>query len=62
VSAGRPASPDAAAGPARPTITTTCRRPERLGGNRACLAVTREFLKRSYHTLRDLGDEPLAPA
>ena len=35
---------------------------ERLGGNRACLAVTRKLLKRSYHTLRELGEEALAPA
>jgi transposase len=34
----------------------------RLGGNRACLAVARKLLKRSYHTLRELGDEALAPA
>src|SRR5215207_4437838 len=27
---------------------------ERLGGNRACLAVARKLLKRSYHTLREL--------
>ena len=33
---------------------------ERLGGNRACLALARKLLKRSYHTLRELGDE--APA
>ena len=35
---------------------------ERLGGNRACLAVARKLLKRSYHTLRELGEEALAPA
>jgi transposase len=35
---------------------------ERLGGNRACLALARKLLKRSFHTLRDLGDEGLAPA
>jgi len=35
---------------------------ERLGHNRACLAVARKLLKRSYHTLRDLGAEALAPA
>lgn len=35
---------------------------ERLGGNRACLALARKLLKRSYHTLRKLGDEALAPA
>jgi transposase len=35
---------------------------ERLGGNRACLALARKLLKRSFHTLRDLGDEGLLPA
>ena len=35
---------------------------ERLGGNRACLALARKLLKRSYHTLRELGEEALAPA
>ena len=35
---------------------------ERLGHNRACLSVARKLLKRSYHTLRDLGEEALAPA
>lgn len=35
---------------------------ERIGGNRACLAVARKLLKRSYHTLRELGQEALVPA
>jgi transposase len=35
---------------------------ERLGHNRACLAVARKLLKRSYHTLRELGQEALQPA
>ena len=35
---------------------------ERLGHNRACLAIARKLLKRSYHTLKDLGEEALAPA
>jgi len=35
---------------------------ERLGSNRACLAVARKLLKRSYHTLRELGEEALQPA
>jgi len=35
---------------------------ERLGHNRACLAGARKLLKRSYHTLRELGEEALAPA
>ena len=33
----------------------------RLGGNRACLAIARKLLKRSYHTLRELGEEALQP-
>ena len=35
---------------------------DRLGANRACLAIARKLLKRSYHTLRELGEEALAPA
>lgn len=35
---------------------------ERIGGGRACLSVARKLLKRSYHTLRELGEEALAPA
>jgi transposase len=34
----------------------------RLGHNRACPAVARKLLKRSYHALRELGEEALAPA
>jgi transposase len=34
---------------------------ERLGDNRACLALARKLLKRCYHTLRELGDDALAP-
>jgi transposase len=35
---------------------------DRLGGNRACLSIARKLLKRSYHTLRELGQEALQPA
>jgi transposase len=35
---------------------------EQIGGNRACLSIARKLLKRSYHTLRELGEEALAPA
>jgi transposase len=35
---------------------------ERLGANRACLSMARKLLKRSYHTLRELGEEALQPA
>jgi transposase len=34
----------------------------RLGGNRALLSIMRKLLKRSYHTLRELGEEALTPA
>jgi transposase len=34
---------------------------ERLGHNRACLAIARKLLKRSYHTLRELGAQALDP-
>jgi transposase len=51
--ARRPGSPD------RDYYTETA---ERIGGNRACLSVARKLLKRSYHTLRELGEEALAPA
>ena len=35
---------------------------DRLGANRACLTIARKLLKRSYHTLRELGEEALQPA
>jgi transposase len=51
--ARRPGSPD------RPYYDQAA---ERLGGNRACLALARKLLKRSFHTLRELGEEAIAPA
>jgi transposase len=33
----------------------------RIGGNRACIALARKLLKRSYHILKQLGDQALAP-
>jgi transposase len=51
--ARRPSSPD------RPYYDQAA---DRLGGNRACLALARNLLKRSFHTLRELGDDALAPA
>jgi len=35
---------------------------ERAGSTAAGLAVARKLLKRSYHTLRELGEEALTPA
>jgi transposase len=34
---------------------------KRIGGNRACIALARKLLKRSYHILRELGDSALEP-
>ena len=50
--ARRPSSPD------RPYYEQLAKR---VGGNRACLAISRKLLKRSYHLLRALGDQGLQP-
>jgi len=50
--ARRPSSPD------RPYYQQLA---ERIGGNRACVAIARKLLKRSYHLLRALGDQALEP-
>jgi transposase len=50
--ARRPSSPD------RPYYEQLA---ERLGGNRARVAIARKLLKRSYHVLRGLGDQALEP-
>ncbi|MCL6091844.1 MAG: hypothetical protein M1435_02690, partial [Actinobacteria bacterium] len=34
---------------------------ERLGGKRPALTVARKLARRCYHTLRELGDQALAP-
>ena len=35
---------------------------DRLGCNRACLALARKLVQRAFHTLRELGEEALQPA
>ena len=35
---------------------------QRVGANRAVLSIARKLLRRAHHTLRELGDEALAPA
>jgi transposase len=50
--ARRPSSPD------RPYYDQLA---ARIGGNRACIAIARKLLKRSYHILRELGDHALEP-
>jgi transposase len=34
---------------------------QRIGGNRACIAIARKLLKRSYHILKELGDRAIEP-
>jgi transposase len=51
-SAARPSSPDHA---------YFCSVRERIDSTRACLSVARKLCRRSYHILRELGDEALAP-
>jgi len=51
----------AARRPSSPDREYYLRTAERIGGNRACIAISRKLLKRSYHVLRELGDQTLAP-
>ena len=34
---------------------------ERLGSNRACLAIARKLIRKAHHTIRELGDKALGP-
>jgi transposase len=47
--------------PASPDRAYYMQAAERIGGNRACLALARKLLKRSYHILRELGEPALEP-
>jgi transposase len=51
-----------AARPASPDYEYYCQVAARVGSNRARLSVARKILKRSYHLLRELDEEALAPA
>ncbi len=48
--------------PASPDRAYYLQLAERIAGNRACLALARKLLKRSYHILKALGDDALKPA
>ena len=48
--------------PASPDYAYYKQSAQRLGHKRACLTVARKLLKRSYHTLKDLGEKALQPA
>ncbi len=58
----RPACAGAAAARLQGADRGVLRDRRAVGGNRACLALARKLLKRCYHTLRELGDDALAPA
>jgi transposase len=47
--------------PASPDRAYYLQLAERIGGNRACPALARKLLKRSYHILKALGDQALQP-
>ena len=47
--------------PASPDRAYYVQAAERIGANRACIALARKLLKRSYHILRELGDHALDP-
>jgi transposase len=59
---GRADLPEVARRPTSPDREYYEQAADRLGGNRACLSIARKLLKRSYHTLRELGEEALQPA
>jgi transposase len=47
--------------PASPDRAYYLQLAERIGGNRACIALARKLLKRSYHILKALGEKALEP-
>lgn len=51
-----------AARPASPDYEYYRQAADRVGSNRARLSIARKILKRSYHLLRELDEEALAPA
>jgi len=51
-----------AARPASPDHAYYLQLKERLGANRAALTIARKLLRRAHHTLRELGEEAIAPA
>lgn len=48
--------------PASPDHAYYLQLKERVGANRAVLSIARKLLRRAHHTLRELGDDALAPA
>lgn len=51
-----------AARPASPDHAYYVQLKARLGANRAALTIARKLLRRAHHTLRELGDDAMAPA
>jgi transposase len=53
---------ESACKPASPDHDYYLQLKDRVGANRAVLSIARKILRRAHHTLRELGDEALAPA
>lgn len=53
---------ESACKPSSPDHTYYLELKERLGQNRAVLAIARKLLRRAHHTLCELGDDALQPA
>jgi len=53
---------ESACKPASPDHAYYLELKQRVGANRAVLSVARKLLRRAHHTLRELGDDALAPA
>jgi transposase len=53
---------ESACKPASPDHAYYLQLKERVGANRAVLSIARKILRRAHHTLRELGDDALAPA
>ena len=53
---------ESACKPASPDHAYYLELKQRVGANRAVLSIARKLLRRAHHTLRELGDDALAPA
>jgi len=53
---------ESACKPASPDHAYYLKLKQRVGANRAVLSIARKLLRRAHHTLRELGDDALAPA
>ncbi|MGH2943408.1 MAG: hypothetical protein ACRDLN_11625, partial [Solirubrobacteraceae bacterium] len=52
---------ESACKPASPDHAYYLELKQRVGASRAVLSIARKLLRRAHHTLRELGDDALAP-